>query len=167
MRILGILLGIALTSWATTAHAGCDTLPAPVAAYVRAHPGWAVVQVADLVSDDQALWAQYHKGLCPGWTKAKLDATRRAFYAVAVISRSQEKLVLIDTATGHARELVPADRVTSPMVVWSVGPGMTHDQNTGRDLRVATESIIYEKMEAVATQYFMENGKMHSVLTAN
>ncbi len=152
---------------AATAHAGCDTLPAPVTAYVRAHPGWAVVRGGDLVSDDQGLWAQYHKGLCPGWTKVRLDVARRPFYAVALISRSEEKLVLIDAATGQARQVVPADRVASPMVVWSVGPGMTHDQNIGRDLRVSTESIIYEKMEAFATQFFMKNGKMHSVLTAN
>ena len=29
-----------------------------------------------------------------------------------------------------------------------------------------TESVVYEKMEAGATQFFMENGKMHSLLAS-
>ncbi len=165
MKTAGILVAVALAAIATTAHAGCDTLPAPVTAYVRAHPGWAVVRVADLVSDDQALWAQYHKGLCPGWAKAKLDAARRPFYAVALISRTQEKLMLIDGA-GGVSELVPANRLTTPMVVWTVLPGVYRDENTGRDVHISTQSITYEKMEAVATQFYLKHGKIRSLLAA-
>ncbi len=163
--LIGLLaLGLAVAAPAT--HAACDPLPAPVAGYVRAHAGWKVVRFTDLVRDDQALWAQYHKTVCPGWAKVRLDPRQPAFYAVALIRPKQEKLVLIDADGRHARDLVPADRLYNPRVVWTVPPGRYRDENTEKDVTVGEESVVFEAMEAAATQFYMKDGKIRSLLAS-
>jgi hypothetical protein len=140
--------------------------------YLDAHPGWSIVETSDLPDDDKALWKNYHEGLCPGIAIVDVDGGGRKSYALALKRKVKdvvfEKLVVLKGSAGAFSEhvLVNPTRVISPFVVYRVGPGKYLDHNTGKTIRIAHDSIVYEKMEAISMQFYFSNGKPYSLLAA-
>lgn len=154
------------------AIAQCKEFPSTVVGYLQAHPSWSVVQVSDLVEDDKLLWRNNHDKLCPGLAVAELTGTGRKAYALALIqNKNGENFEMLVLLTGSANKLeqhtlVKPNRVTSPFVVWRVGPGKFTDNNTGTTIFIAHDSIVYEAMESTSTQFYLKRGKIHSLLAS-
>lgn len=168
----GTLVVCLATAGCSNVSAGCSTLPKSVSTYVTANAGWSVVSLADLPRDDQDLWHQYHKDLCPGVAELKLYGPADKSIAIALIKKSNgqilEKLVLLSGIKSPSvpEEIVPATSVTTPFVVWKTRPGIYKDQDTSTNVHIANESIIYEKMESTSTQFYVEDGKLKSLLAS-
>src|ERR1700680_1602073 len=121
------------------AKAECAAIPAEVEQYLRSQPGWAVVDMKDLVKDDQALWERNHSGLCPGIAAVDLDGTGTNAYAVALLNSANgqetERAVVLRRQAGRVTQeplVSPTNvrfaNVASPLVVWRAGPGTYRDR---------------------------------------
>ena len=159
-----------------SANAACENVPQEVQEYLRSEPGWAFVDVKDLVDDDKNLWEQAHSGQCPGVAIVDLDGKGQS-YALALLRVSGrqvvEKLVVVRRQSGQlkGRILVPPANVkhtdvAAPFVVWRAGPDTYRDLKTGRQVKLAHDGIVYEKMEATATVHYLSKGRFSSILTS-
>lgn len=138
--------------------------------YLRSNPDWSIVDVADLLPDDRELWTQYHPDLCPGIAVAKLDSSSRNWYAVALLKKNggklYEKVVLIvnDKHGTIINVLSTSQQVTSPLVLWRTGPGTFFDYRSGKQVTIRHDSLVYEKLESVANQYYLRDGHVHELV---
>lgn len=175
MRTTLIALMLLITN-CTSAFAQCRTLPEVVQQYLRSEPGWSVVDSSDLVPADNVLWERYHAGLCPGMAVVDLDGAGQPSYGLALLNREsgQEKLVILrHQPSGFSADLVvpptsvSSANIISPRVVWRVGAGNFRDRENGQITRVSHDAVVYEKLEATATAYYLEDGRYRSILTSN
>jgi len=85
-------------------------MPDDVQVYLLSQPGWSVVDTKDLVEDDQNLWEQHHRGLCPGIGIVDLDGRGETAYALALLNHANgqvtEKVVVIRNQGGSVAELL-------------------------------------------------------------
>ena len=162
-----------LSGWAKAADAPCANPPSDVLDYLRAQPGWKILQVGDLVSDDQALWNQYHRDLCPGMTQVDFDGSGRKFHALALLRRSNGQLlekVVVFRLGKHGLEehiLSEAGPASRADVIYRVGPGKTHEWDSTKEFFVPHDSLVYEHMESAARQYYYSRGKFLFVQTSD
>ena len=143
---------------AAPAFAQCEA-PAPVAAYLKAHPGWRILTLADLNKDQQMQWNEAHKAFCPGMAEVVVDAAGQKSYALALLDKAgkQEQLVLLR----DGKPLVLEEPSPSTgLVVWRAAPGKYDDPATGRKIAIATDSIMYELFESGAEQFYLVKGKV-------
>jgi len=168
MRMFGWLTIFALSL--AQADASPCAPPNPVAAYLNAHPHWAVLQINDLVADDRMLWHEYHEGFCPGIARVALDNTGMPSYALVLrdVRKKLEELVVLKAEAGKFREVVlEPPYAAEGTVVWRAPPGTTQDVYKGRKVRITHDSIIWERMEAAAQQIYFSGGKFHRIQTSD
>ena len=176
MRVFFISL-LMMFGVCASANAACESVPQDVQEYLRSEPGWAFVDVKDLVDDDKSLWEQSHHGLCPGVAIVDLDGKGQQSYALALLKggsgRAIEKLVVIRRQSGRFMRWVlapPANvmytNVMAPFVVWRTSPGTYRDLKSGHQVKLTHHGIVYEKMEATATVYYLSKGRFKSILTS-
>jgi hypothetical protein len=157
MRHIAIAAALLLFA-ATPAFAQCEA-PAPVAAYLKAHPGWRILTLADLNNDQKMQWNEAHKPFCPGMAEVVVDAPGHKSYALALLDKAgtQEQLVLLR----DGKPLVLEEPSPSTgLVVWRAAPGKYDDPATGRKVSIATDSIMYELFESGAEQFYLVKGKV-------
>jgi hypothetical protein len=175
MRAFFISL-LTLFAACASAIAACENVPIEVQEYLRSEPDWSFVDVKDLVADDRSLWKRAHDGHCPGIAIVDLDGMGQS-YALALLRASGrqtiEKLVVVRRQSGRltGQVLDPPMRVkhedaAAPFVVWRAGPDTYRDLMSGRQVTLAHEGIVYEKMEAMATMYYFSNGGFGSISTS-
>jgi len=153
-----IVIAALLVFAATPAFAQCEA-PAPVAAYLKAHPGWRILTLADLNKDQQMQWNEAHKAFCPGMAEVVVDATGAKSYALALLDKAgkQEQLVLLH---GSKPILLEEPSPSTGVVVWRAPPGKYDDPSTGKKIAIATDSIMYELFESAAEQFYLVKGKV-------
>lgn len=139
---------------ATAAQAAPDCAPPPaVAAYLKAHPGWTPLTLADLNADQQALWNEAHKDACPGWTAVVLDRSKETSYALALLSadRKLEQWVLLKGAAAKPSVIEPPSQSTG-IVVW-------------RKPKAASgfDGFVYELFESASQEFYFVKGKIRKV----
>jgi len=154
--------------WATAADAPCTNPPSDVADYLRTHHGWKILQVGDLVSDDQALWNQYHRGQCPGMTLVDFDGSGEKFLALALLSHSNGKTTEKVVAIRHAKRGLKEYTLAAPwsggiVVIWRSGPDIAKEWDSTKKVHIPHGSLIVEKMESAAQQFYLSHGKFHYV----
>src|SRR5690348_1579607 len=157
MRHIAIAAALLLFA-ATPAFAQCEA-PAQVAAYLKAHPGWRILTLADLNNDQKMQWNEAHKAFCPGMAEVVVDAPGHKSYALALLDKAgtQEQLVLLR----DGKPLVLEEPSPSTgLVVWRAAPGKYDDPATGRKVSIATDSIMYELFESGAEQFYLVKGKV-------
>jgi hypothetical protein len=146
-----------------TAMAQCEAPPKPVADYLKAHPGWVLLTRAHLSADHQPMWDKDHKGLCPGMATVVLDSSKQTSYALALLNKGKggtlEQLVLLKGAAAKPMVL-EAPSPSGSIVVWRAPPGKYPNPETGKDIAIATDSIMYEMYESGAEQFYFVNGKL-------
>ena len=135
---------------------------------------WRVVKLTDLPLDDQKLWEPSHDGRCPGIAAGKFTGGEKLSYAVALIrdqpsGRILEQLIILAPEGDSFRRavLIKPTNVVSPFVVWKVPPGKYKGVDQGKTVQIVHDSFVYEKLEAYATQYYYDGGRLHSIVTAN
>ena len=156
----GILIGLMMASLVGTGPLAAPcTPPLPVAAYLKAHPGWRVLTLADLNKDQQMQWNEAHKAFCPGLAEVVVDAGGQKSWALALLDTkgSQEQLVLLH---GDKPITLEAPSHSTGVVVWRAAPGKYDDPATGRKIAIAQDSIMYELFESAAEQFYLSNGKV-------
>jgi hypothetical protein len=156
----GILIGLTMASLVGTGALAAPCTPPPsVAAYLKTHPGWRILTLADLNNDQQMQWNDAHKAFCPGIAEVMLDAGGQKSWALALLdpNGSQEQLVLLHGAKPITLE-VPSQ--STGVVVWRAAPGKYDDPATGRKITIAHDSIMYELFESAAEQFYLSNGKV-------
>lgn len=173
LRAIGLVAALILSCFSVAARADCNLLPRDVQAYLKSQQGWSVVTEDDLISDDVALWHKYHTNQCPGFTAVALGPGKALSYALALLHRNRseisEKLIVIEQRAGQPAylQLVAVAPVVSPFVVWRAPPGIYRDEISRKSTRAPHDAIIYEKMEASATAYYLSDGRFHSVVTSH
>jgi hypothetical protein len=168
-----LLAALLLFVLSTAALGACPLPSKEVQQYLSSQPGWSVVDIKDLISDDQKLWAQHRGTSCPGIAIAKLDDSGRQAYAIALLDRAGDRLnekvvvLLPRSARLSPRTLITAHKVDTPSVIWRAPPGDYRDWEGGPTIHVPTDSIVVEKMESNAMLYYLRGNQFHSVQTAN
>jgi hypothetical protein len=148
------------------AYAQCEAPPKPVADYLKAHAGWVLLTRVDLSADHQPMWDKDHKGLCPGMAAVVLDAGKQTSYALALLNKGKdgtlEQLVLLKA--GAAKPMVlEAPSPSGSIVVWRAPPGEYPNPDTGKDIVLAADSIMYEMYESGAEQFYFVNGELRKL----
>lgn len=172
-RSLALLIFFALcTIGARASEAGACVPNEVVLSYLKSHPDWSIVDLANLSSDDRQLWIQHHPGLCPGMASGKLDSSARTWYALAMLKRANDKVyekvvLLTESNRGVTSRIlsVPQD-VTSPFVVWRIGPGTFLDYHTGKEVTIKFDSFVYEKLESASVQYYLRGGHIRKLVAS-
>lgn len=168
MRTRLILAALMLCT-AAAAASPCDA-PPPVADYLKAHPRWSVVDMSDLDRDEKAIWAEAHKGQCPGIAAVKLDESGATSYALELRDRrgDLEQLVVLQALGGRFKEVVLERPFrTGGLVVWRSPPGRSGDMYTRRRVRIVHDSIIWERMESASQQIYFAGGRFHRLQTGD
>jgi len=163
--LMGIFLKIALGVNCNSALAKQIILPS----------GWRAVTLEDLPNDDQELWKRYHAGKCPGIAEGDVAGAGRKSYAVALLLNDvdgnllQQLIVWLRSGTSFSKIVLirPVPVVAGPFVVWMAPPGESRQWDGGSAVNITHESFVYEKMEAIAWQFYLLNGTFHSLQTAN
>ncbi len=177
MRIRKVCALLCMPLLGATAQ-GRDCTALPTAARVALAPelqqGWRIVATADLPSDDRALWHQYHPGQCPGVATGHFSNSDDVAYSIALLHSSsagqytEELLLLVPIRASYSlKTVVSRTRVVSPFVVWKLPPGRYKALYTKSAVFIPLDSFVYEKMEATATQYFMRDGHLRSILISD
>ena len=175
MRV-GLLFIMAVWMPIALADMLCESLPKDIRDILKTEPQWEILNIKDLVEDDQALWQQNHTGLCPGVVVVNLTGSGAKNYVLALIKDSgkrgvSEKVIVATWKNGRFVKhiLVPAINIkytetASPFVIRKVPPGTYRDLETGSEIKIRHEGIIYEKIEATATLYFFQENQYKSIL---
>lgn len=152
--------------------AECDNIPHVASQFISEHRNWRVLKYDDLPNDDKQLWRKFHPRLCPGWTKVNFDNSDKNYYAVAFLAKNgsieYEKIVIF-RYKGNGVEIektIANDIIQTPLVLWTAKPGLYLNERNGKNVKISGESLIYEKMEAGSTQFFMVNGKILRLLAS-
>ncbi len=167
--VVKVILLMALSL--SAAFGDCNSaLPREVVAPV----GWRVLDLTDLAQDDRQMWEHVHAGRCPGVAVGRFASGSRDSYAVALLKNGTgrellQQLIVWLWAEGHFSAITlvgPRAIVAGPFVVWMTPPGKAFGIDGKRPIRIVHDSFVYEKMEAVATQYYYLNGRFHTLQTA-
>ena len=150
-------------------------LPAAAQESIRSelNQGWRIVTIDDLPTDDKMLWNQDHVGKCPGISYGHFYDRITRSYVVALLrspapGKYVEQLLLLTPAGDHSTRLnvVRAMSVISPFVVWTLAPGKYAGIDGKTPIYIGNESFVYEKMEAVSTQYYFQQRRLRALRAA-
>jgi hypothetical protein len=148
--------------------------PSPVAAYLKAHPGWRILDMPDLVSDDQQLWRENHKGLCPGLARVVVEDGGGVSFALALIrprgGKIFEQVVVLRALPGGTFQpvMLVAPDEGAGIVVWRTPPDKFTDwYGTGQAVVLRHDGIVWEKMEAAAQVFYFVRGKVRMIQTSD
>jgi hypothetical protein len=177
MRIL--IFGLVLAALAgSPAFAQCENLPADAQNYLKAHPGWRVLEIKDIDDpDDQKAWMKKRPGLCPGLATVDVDGSHRMSHALALLGtvggKAQEQVVLL----WHEGKPQPAQTLVDPfsvgphvgphMVIWRLAPGVYEEWDTHKKTRIAHDSVGFEAFEASVRLFYFSKGKFHTLITSD
>jgi len=175
MRGLATVLMIAAVFTAAPAMASdpCTDITPAAADYLKVNPDWTVIHPDDLTGADRLQWLRHHRGFCPGVAMVDLDGSSRPFTALGLIRRnadlSEEKVVLVrQTPTGlEVRVLVPAERITNPLVLYRLPRGTTKEWDSDKPVTIVHESLGVAWLEASSRQYYWDNGAFRCVPTSD
>ncbi len=173
IRTLGFLLSLFLTVGVCRAEECSSVVPESGHKLLADFPGWRIVLLNDLPTDDIGLWNAANRGRCPGVAVGNFVNEYAQSYAIALIRKNpsgklEEQLLLLAPKGRTLSRLVVVrpTLVVSPFVVWRVPPGKYSGVDKDESVSVEHDSFVYEKIEATATQYYFVNGHLRSLLTA-
>lgn len=146
----------------------CDNPPAPVRAYLQAHPGWVLHTPEDLEDPRFPTWHQQQGNTCPGWVRADLDG-KGAVYALAISPRAKaderQKIVIVGRS-GWENLLQAANTSGRYLAVTRMPPDKYEDRSTHKTITLAHDGIAVVVWEAAATGYYLADGKLRSFLAS-
>ena len=172
LKMLWLLILVPLVN--TCYGAACvSSIPDKACEVISNFNGWKIGKLTDLPADDQRLWTNSHDGQCPGVAAGHFSEDKLS-YAVALLRNQrsgglQEQLVVLvpEGNSFRSQVVVKPTTVVSPFVIWKVPPGKYKGVDQDNTVQIAHDSFIYEKMEAYATQYYYDEGRLRSIVTAN
>jgi hypothetical protein len=163
-----VLLSIAFLARAQETSCKLNALLPSVRAVVEEKfPGWRLVNVFDLRSDDQSLWKKSHHGECPGLAVGHYENDSDNSYAITLFQKPPKlrQLLIVITpglSTPKLHVLSRPQEVAYLSVVSKLPPGRYADAE-GKALKIDKESISYEAIEAGAIMYYYSEGRYQSI----
>jgi hypothetical protein len=136
-------------------------------------PGWAIVTVSDLRSDDQQIWRRAHPRACPGYTVGNFRDADHLSYAFNLFRKDREHtletLFVIDSdEQGQKLRVLSEPTKVAYLSVTSKPPPGKYGSADGTKRITAPFSVIsYEAIESGELLYYWSNGRYHSVLTSD
>ncbi|HWA92596.1 MAG TPA: hypothetical protein VG889_21370 [Rhizomicrobium sp.] len=165
-----VLLSVgALLAGAQASAAPC-TPPPPVASYLAGHPGWTILDMPDLLTDDRLSWRQSHNGQCPGLTRVVLDGSGRVSFGLALVDRDnglEQVVALMAQAKGFRAYVLEPPVNAVGAVVYRAPPGSAADEEAHVKVKIAHDSIVWEQMEAASRQFYFAGGEFHAIQTGD
>lgn len=137
-------------------------LPAPLRALVqRQWPGWKVLDIADLSSEDQNLWTYARGRVCPGVTPGHFLNAREPSYAIAVIRGHQEAVLLAyqSESKWQLSTVMPPTHVNGLRVIWLAKPARYTDKVNSRKIQATMDSIGFEELGADVTIFVRQGNR--------
>jgi hypothetical protein len=170
-----LIILLMLPAGAAGADEKCVQRPDAVQAYLRDHKGSSLVTVDDLLDpESREAWRKSGKeGLCPGFAASDLDGSGRIWYGLGLLykkaGKTFEKLVLLSPDAGGLKEQTLSDLPLTgeASVVWRNTPGEYFDYNVNHNIQMPHDTIMYERIDKTATAYYLDKGKLRSVLTSD
>ena len=141
-------------------------LPKRAAAEVfKTNIGWAMVELADLTSDDRQIWEKSHGPKCPSVIKGNFDGSGRNQYAVLLTRRNRNPEIrlahIAQLADGSNRITILFEGESARLpVILKRPPGLYYAAgDKGNPIRITTDVIYLETIEAGVTAFYFADGK--------
>jgi hypothetical protein len=140
------------------------------------YKGWRILEYSDLSSEDQKIWNQAHKGVCPGVIEGHFDGSKDSSYAVTIIqeiaNRKNVKLLLAKKANANYKFEVLYDPVGVTIshypVIYKGASGVYRDfYDDSVFAEAQNDVIIYEHLEASAIAFVYMSGEFRRVLISD
>ncbi|HTV84463.1 MAG TPA: hypothetical protein VME63_03615 [Dyella sp.] len=145
-------------------HAGVQCNGSEVQLELRKnYPGWQVVRLEDLRSEDRDLWVKQHGIDCPGIFEAHLKSQTYKSFVLTIFKKNRELqqiLLIVDEGKGsHPVTVLDGPRKVAYLsVVSKMSPGAYWGVD-GRKVDVSLDSVLYEAIEAGSTLYYFRDGR--------
>jgi hypothetical protein len=170
-KFLSMLILAGVVAAPSLAADPCGRLPDVARQYLKAHPGWRVLTLADLYQDDKALWSEYHQGSCPGMAELDFDGSGKKHVALALMRGSGEKaverIILVRPKSGGLDERTLISDFDAYNVIWRLGPGVAQEWDSDKKVSIRHDSLVVEHLESATQQWYWKNGKFHYVQTSD
>lgn len=165
--------GFIVAAWlVSTTSPGACSLSLEVSNHLsQTNPGWSVVKESDLSEDDRMLWGQYHKGYCPGYSEVKFRKSE-IYYAISLFKAEsankyrQKTFICRKYKHEYICNLLTSVTDGSLYVIWKTTPGVYVDKLSGKKVPIDGESLIFEKMESISSQFYWKKGEVHRLLAS-
>jgi len=102
--------------------------------------------------------------------RVALDGYGATSYALALLDKRKglEQFVVLKAGRGGFREIVLQKPFAGiGTVVWRAPPGKSADMYSPGEVRIAHDSIIWERMESASQQFYYANGRFHKLQTSD
>lgn len=138
----------------------------------RSAPGWRILELTDLESDDQKIWAEAHPDQPPGILSGRFTSDKEETCALLLTkrltpkrSRVQERLVLLERAGGRyrLRPIAKSNSARAHSVIHKAPAGMYSSAEGGDRISIQFDGIVYERLEAGALLYYWKAGRFRSL----
>ena len=172
----GFVCLVALIACSSRSWAGpCESIALPdeiKRSLEKEFVGWKVV-VPELLSspDDRQIWNADYGSECPGIISGHFRG-HRVEYAVSLVRGSGETLEQQFVFFGIGRTgfkkmvLIPALRGGVVNVLRKWPPGVYRDQETGRTVRIAFDTIGVSQIEAGAIAFYWDGRRFRTIVTS-
>jgi hypothetical protein len=129
---------------------------------------WRLVEVRDLSEDDRRIWSELNHGPCPGVATANFDQSGKPQFAVLLRSPSKRiRLVYASFRPAEkysTRVLYEGTSEPTP-VVFAGTPGKYRSSaDPDRVVTLKTPPIVLAVLEAGATAYYFEHGRLKELV---
>lgn len=125
-------------------------LPQKIQVAIASHyPGWRLLQLSDLVSDDQSSWQEAHPHDCPGLIEGHFTGAVEHSTVFAIISTKRNKEVILlarETNLELLTVLAPTDGTS--LVLHRLPAGEYSEFDSTKSLRTHWDGVGIEKIEA-------------------
>jgi len=146
-----------------------------IEAIVESYKDWKILEKADLIPDDQMLWDKYRRGECPGVAVGNFDGGgNKKTFAVLIISHAPKKhaklLLLKRNHFGKYKIslIYEENDVTNFPAIHRGLPGTHRDFYVKeKKVKVKTDVIIYEHIEASAIAFYYKHGKYEQLIISD
>jgi hypothetical protein len=131
-------------------------------------PGWKVVGLNDLRSNDKKTWGALHPSDCPGVVEGHFESSNARTVAITLFRRSpvlQQTLVVVNHDANRSRLTVLSEpqQVAYLSVISKKSPG-EYSGVEGDTVSLVRDSISYEAIEAGALLFYFKEGRYLSLL---
>jgi hypothetical protein len=130
---------------------------------------WRLLQLSDLRADDQKLWRQYYRKVCPGMTTGRFLPGEPVAHAFMLINKSEEALLVAVTDKNPVKliTVLGGSSVAYFSIVRTVHAGAYTDFYTRKKIVTKLDSVAVEAIEHSTEIFYWSNGRFLSLLISD
>jgi hypothetical protein len=171
-----LLFAVSMVSAQTSVKCDVNALPKSVSETLSSrYADWRIKTVDDLESYDRELWLKNNPHDCPGFTSGHFVGSTDRSFAVLLVSKERDangyKVVLFsrsDSQPPYVPKVIAESKSqnSASMVIYRVPPGTYSDAEHTRRVQIRLDSFQVEILEASATLYFWQGGRIQHLQTS-